>query len=347
MLIFLNSIRGLSTEKNKQIGKKVKHLLKSILLIALAFYATSCSWLNQDISEESGNALEKSEEKDVLTKENSSAQAEISTQSKELDSLLENSFQAASNPNPSNTKIDSHYGILIEELGMQIKKLRAELDFLNQELYALKAQSQVWENPFSIYNKEIVLDNGTTVYGKIVYQDQDVIKVETLIGGLTIDRATIVKVTENIVEILPKDSLSSAPLKNFIKQGSIIEIQKNATGVTEIERKGHKKTANLIILGSIYEKTDENGNTLLSGEIKNIGKKRADFAKLNFLFRMNWRGETKQLTCFAKGSIQDLGGVVSDSSIEPESIGNFELFIPKSFGEFISYSYSLDWEQYE
>ena len=67
--------------------------------------------------------------------------------------------------------------------------------------------------------------------------------------------------------------------------------------------------------------------------IKNIGKKRADFAKINFLFRMNWRGETKPLTCFAKGSIQDLGnGVVSDASIEPESIGNFELFIPKSFG---------------
>ena len=62
------------------------------------------------------------------------------------------------NEETSGKKIESHYGILIEDLGMQIKKLRSELDFLNQEVYALKAQSQVWENPFSIYNKEIVLD---------------------------------------------------------------------------------------------------------------------------------------------------------------------------------------------
>ena len=54
------------------------------------------------------------------------------------------------------------------------------------------------------------------------------------------------------------------------------------------------------------------------------------------------------LLLFAKGSVQDLGnGVVSDASIEPASIGLFELFIPKSFGDFISYSYSLDWEQYD
>ena len=321
----------------------MKHLLKIILLGALAFVSTSCSWLNEDMDSEPQISAEKTqitEQKPVQKTQETGP--EISQKS------ASETPTTISAENVSNVKIDSHYGILIEELGMQNKKLRAELDFLSQEIYALKAQAQVWENPFSIYNKEIVLDNGTTVYGKIVYQDQDIIKVETLIGGLTIDRSTIVKVTENVVEILPKDSLATAPLKNFIKEGSIIEIQDNQNGRAEIERKGHKKTANLIILGSIYEKTDENGNTILSGEIKNIGKKRADFAKINFLFRMNWRGETKPLTCFAKGSIQDLGnGVVSDASIEPESIGNFELFIPKSFGEFISYSYALDWEQYE
>ena len=321
----------------------MKHLLKIILLGALTFVSTSCSWLNEDMDSEPQIPAEKTQ----IT-EQKPVQKTQETEPESSQKSASETPRTISAENVSNVKIDSHYGILIEELGMQNKKLRAELDFLSQEIYALKAQAQVWENPFSIYNKEIVLDNGTTVYGKIVYQDQDIIKVETLIGGLTIDRSTIVKVTENVVEILPKDSLATAPLKNFIKEGSIIEIQDNQNGRAEIERKGHKKTANLIILGSIYEKTDENGNTILSGEIKNIGKKRADFAKINFLFRMNWRGETKPLTCFAKGSIQDLGnGVVSDASIEPESIGNFELFIPKSFGEFISYSYALDWEQYE
>ena len=229
---------------------------------------------------------------------------------------------------------------------MQLKKLRAELDFINEELYKLKAQSQVWENPFSIYNKEILLDNGSTIYGKIVYQDQNIIKVETLIGGLTLDRSTIVKVTENVVEIIPKDSLDTAPMRNFVKSGSIIEIEILEDG-KEIERKGYKSKANLVVLGSIYEKIDENGNVMLSGDIKNIGTERADFARIDFLFRMNYAGDTKPMTAFVKGSIQDLGGQISDSSIEPESIATFELFIPKSFGSFVTYSYSLGWEQYD
>ena len=54
------------------------------------------------------------------------------------------------------------------------------------------------------------------------------------------------------------------------------------------------------------------------------------------------------MTAFVKGAIHDLGGgIISDASIDPESIANFELFVPKGFGQFISYSYSLDWEQYE
>ncbi|MBJ47710.1 MAG: hypothetical protein CMG59_00820 [Candidatus Marinimicrobia bacterium] len=323
----------------------MKNIFRIIIILNIAIFSTSCSWLNEDL--DSSNETESSLVASVEKKNNEEA---LPPAQEFQEKTSKESEKSVSPPAlQSNKKIESHYGILIEDLGMQIKKLRSELDFLNQEVYALKAQSQVWENPFSIYNKEIVLDNGTTVYGKIVYQDQEMIKVETLIGGLTIDRSTIVKVTENVVEILPKDSLSSAPMKNFIKEGAIIEIQESSPGsLAEIERKGQKKTANLIVLGSIYEKTDENGNTILSGEIKNIGKKRADFSKINFLFRMNWRGETKPLTSFAKGTIQDLGnGVISDASIEPESIGNFELFIPKSFGEFISYSYSLDWEQYE
>ena len=164
--------------------------------------------------------------------------------------------------NNSKSRASNHYGVLIDEQSLQIKKLRSEIDFLNEELFQLKAQAQVWENPFSIYNKEIVLEGGTTIYGKIIYQDQDVIKVETLIGGLTIDRANIIKVTENVVEIVPKDSLSSAPMKNFVKEGAIIEIQETFPN-TEIERQNYSQKANLIILGSIYEKTDENGNTIL------------------------------------------------------------------------------------
>tara|TARA_Y100000768_G_scaffold322818_1_gene259142 strand:- start:3929 stop:4870 length:942 start_codon:yes stop_codon:yes gene_type:complete len=313
----------------------VKKIYKIILLLSIMF-VYSCAETNMASDfQENENKTNMSEETEKTDSASSGLQQELdSAQNKEL-----------SSPQISNSS--NHYGILIEEQSLQIKKLRAELDFVNEELYKLKAQSQVWENPFSIYNKEITLDNGSTIYGKIIYQDQNIIKAETLIGGLTIDRSTIVKVTENIVEIIPKDSLSSAPMQNFVKAGSIIEIESELQN-REIERKEYKTKANLVVLGSIYEKTDENGNTILSGEIKNIGNKRADFGKINFLFRMNWAGDTKPMTAFVKGALQDLGdGIISDASIDPESIATFELFVPKSFGQFISYSYSLDWEQYE
>ena len=39
----------------------------------------------------------------------------------------------------------------------EITKLKSELDRTTEELYKLKAQSQIWNNPFSIYNKAIIL----------------------------------------------------------------------------------------------------------------------------------------------------------------------------------------------
>ena len=314
----------------KKEGNNVKNLFKVILLFVCLFIS-ACANVESVLENDSANEDKKaSEERPNLNQE--SKEAQPVSQNKEP--LIK-------------TSSSNHYGILIEEQSLQIKKLRAEIDFINEELYKRKAQSQVWENPFSIYNKEITLDNGSTIYGKIIYQDQNIIKVETLIGGLTIDRSTIVKVTENIVEIIPKDSISNAPMQSFVKAGSIIEIE-SSLQKTEIERKEYKTKANLVVLGSIYEKSDENGNTILSGEIKNIGNQRADFAKINFLFRMNWAGDTKPMTAFVNGAIHDLGGgIISDASIDPESIATFELFVPKSFGQFISYSYSLDWEQYE
>ena len=319
----------------KKLRDNVNNMYKIILLLATMLLC-SCAETNMS------NDFREDENKSSISTETEKKEAKF-TEKKEAVDKVQNKELAS----PSISKNSNHYGILIEEQSLQIKKLRAELDFVNEELYKLKAQSQVWENPFSIYNKEITLDNGSTIYGKIIYQDQNIIKAETLIGGLTIDRSTIVKVTENIVEIIPKDSLSAAPMQNFVKAGSIIEIESDLQN-REIERKEYKSKANLVVLGSIYEKTDENGNTVLSGEIKNIGNKRADFGKINFLFRMNWAGDTKPMTAFVKGALQDLGdGIISDASIDPESIATFELFVPKSFGQFISYSYSLDWEQYE
>ena len=76
--------------------------------------------------------------------------------------------------------------------------LVAILSCQNDGINKIEAQSQLWADPFSIYNKEIVLNNWSSIFGKIIYQDENVMKVETLIGQLMIERNTISRVINQI-----------------------------------------------------------------------------------------------------------------------------------------------------
>ena len=231
---------------------------------------------------------------------------------------------------------------IIEDLRMDIKKLKAELDYQHENLSEMKAQSKIWANPFAIYNKEIVLSNGSSVFGKIVYQDQDVMKVETLIGQLIINRNTIVRVVNQISAYSKFDGEPSETAA-FNDLGT-----PEPSGVNLIQKRITSLSANLVLVGDITEENDGSGNTVLSGEIKNVGNKRADFSKIIFSFRMNWQGDTKTLTAFINGITNTFDtGISSDNSILPHAVGNFELVIPNSFGTFIGYSYDIDWSQYD
>ena len=228
---------------------------------------------------------------------------------------------------------------IIEDLRMDIKKLKAELDYQHENLSKLEAQTKVFANPFAIYNKEIVLNNGSSIFGKIVYQDQDVMKIETLIGQLIIDRNTIVRVVNQVSAYGNFDEESS----NNQSGGS-----PDASGVNLIQKRVTNMSAHLVLVGDITEEKDGSGNTVLSGEIKNVGNKRADFSKIIFTFRTNWQGDSKTLTAFINGITNTFEtGISSDNSILPHAVGNFEMVIPKSFGSFIGYSYDIDWSQYE
>ena len=52
--------------------------------------------------------------------------------------------------------IEKNSQLLFEELNMELKKLQAELGYYNESLDEISAQSKLWANPFSIYNKEII-----------------------------------------------------------------------------------------------------------------------------------------------------------------------------------------------
>ena len=246
------------------------------------------------------------------------------------------------NLNETMNDAENIYQDVIQNMQDEITKLKSELDRNTEELYKLKAQSQIWNNPFSIYNKEIILTNGSTVYGKIKYQDQDVLHVETLIGDLTIQRNNIKRIIENITQA--PDSTDSI---NNLRKNQILEIKKDEQNT--IFKPTTKLLANAIMLGDITEDVDFRGNRTLRGDIKNIGEARADFVKINFVFRMNWQGTTKSLTAFVQGSkhVFPDSQIESDSSIEIGAVAGFELVIPPDFGQFIGYSYTIDWEQYD
>ena len=235
---------------------------------------------------------------------------------------------------------------ILNELSFEIKKITAELKYLNEELENLKALSKMWVNPLAIYSKEIIMKNGSTVFGKVVYQDEESLKVETLVGYLIINRKDIVRIVDNIVteeqaEYVPeqvRDSYTPPPMPKLAEPQ-----------YTSSERTDSKKySANCVLVGNINEKKDAQGNIVFNGEIKNIGGRRADFVKVDFVFRKNWSGETKTLTTFVRGGYYTFdSGITTDATLLPGATGAFELYVPHDFGSFIGYSYVIDWEEYE
>ena len=238
---------------------------------------------------------------------------------------------------------------ILNELNFEIKKLSAEFKHLTQELDDLKALSKMWVNPLTIYSKEIILKNGSTVFGKIIYQDDKSLKVETLVGYLIVDRAQVVRIVDNVItedtqEYVPeqiRESYTPPPMPKLAqpRYTSPNNSTMNASA---------KFSANCVLVGNISEKKDGQGNIIFDGEIKNIGGRRADFVKVDFVFRKNWSGETKTLTTFVKGSYNTFDtGIVSDASLLPGAVGKFDLYVPQDFGAFIGYSYVIDWEEYQ
>jgi len=235
---------------------------------------------------------------------------------------------------------------ILNELSFEIKKMTAELKYLNEELENLKALSKMWVNPLAIYSKEIIMKNGSTVFGKVIYQDEESLKVETLLGYLIINRKDVVRMVDNVIteeqaEYVPeqvRDSYTPPPMPKLAEP----QYTSSARGASK------RYSANCVLVGNITEKKDVQGNYVFTGELKNIGGRRADFVKVDFVFRKNWSGETKTLTTFVRGGYHTFdSGITTDATLLPGATGAFELYVPHDFGSFIGYSYVIDWEEYE
>jgi hypothetical protein len=214
----------------------------------------------------------------------------------------------------------------------------------------LQTQSEVWTNPLSIYRREVHLENGTKLFGDVIDQDKDNIQVKTLIGVLSVSRDQVLRIVDNIPT---SDDAPAVSAGDAARGGAPMNIngdRASMAGTQDVkgDTRDSKYTGNVVLSGSIKERKDRSGNTILSGVVKNIGGRRADFVKVNFLFRINWSGDTRELTAFVKGSHHVFSsGVNTDTSLFPGASGEFELYVPNSFGSFIGYSYSLDWEEHD
>jgi len=225
----------------------------------------------------------------------------------------------------------------------EIKKLTAEVNYLKEQIANLDVKSSLYADPFSVYNKEILLNNGSSIFCKIMSQDSNEIFVETLIGNLTLQKASVVRIVENIV-VLEENKrneviveISNSEKEQIIDRAEILKQRKS------------QSSASVILMGEINESTDKSGNTILIGELKNVGTERADLVRIDFILRKNFQGDIERLTAYATGSshIFKDSGIISNSSVLPGAIGNFKLIIPNSIGNFIGYSYELYWDQYE
>ena len=300
--------------------------LGDIKLSLLAIASENTSAQNQEMLPEMVSAGSPNEQKSQENNEQTS-------------DATENGAANAFTPDPNKDYI-------LNELSFEIKKMTAEVKYLNEELEDLKALSKMWVNPLAIYSKEIIMKNGSTVFGKIVYQDEEQLKVESLVGYLIINRSDVVRIVDNVVteeqaEYVPeqvRDSYTPPPMPKLAQPQ-----------YTSAERTNDKKySANCVLVGNITEKKDAQGNIVFNGEIKNIGGRRSDFVKVDFVFRKNWSGETKTLTTFVRGGYHTFdSGITTDATLLPGATGAFELYVPNDFGSFIGYSYVIDWEEYE
>ena len=178
---------------------------------------------------------------------------------------------------------DQNY--VVNELTFEVKKLSAELKHVRAQLQDLQANSQMWMNPLAMYDKEIITDNGTSIFGKIIYQDDNIVKVETLIGYLVLEKASIVRVITNIPEE-PAQKYIPAELASDLDQSAQYPQVSQAPYVSKTTEPAQMpesaaKTPNCVLVGNINERKDRSGNTVFSGEVKNIGARRADFVKVN------------------------------------------------------------------
>ena len=164
----------------------------------------------------------------------------------------------------------------------------------------------------------------------------NLIKIPQLRHRIELQNGTIVNgeiINENELGIIVQTSIGQLS----IERDRIIEISEDISPSAKVE------LVNEPFVNAYPDKEE------ITGSIKNIGSKRADFVRIIVNL---WSPTTElihQDSVFISGSNQKyFSGIQSDTALEPGSISKFQLVIPLSEGDEISYrTYQIRWEAYK
>ena len=106
----------------------------------------------------------------------------------------------------------------------QISILKAKIKHLEKELSTKGESTSVFNNPYALFNQQIIMDNGSIYYGSVIYQDDEYITIETLIGKLNLERNRITRVLSHHLD---KEDIPAFPEVAF-EESTEIEDQRGS-----------------------------------------------------------------------------------------------------------------------
>ena len=257
----------------------------------------------------------------ILSQENDSQTTDslLSLQNQEVQSLADSSKEQKQLPN-------------IRDLNEQPEKLELDDPFfeLKSSINTLTRQMDSLKQVISVYEK------GKGAMPTIDEELLNLIKIPQLRHRIELQNGTIVNgeiINENQLGIIVQTSIGQLS----IERDRIVEIIEDISPSAKVE------LINEPFINAFPDKEE------ITGSIKNIGSKRADFVRVIVNL---WSPTTELLhqdSVFISGENQKyFTGIQSDTALEPGASSKFRLVIPINEDDDISYrTYQIRWEVYK
>jgi len=208
-------------------------------------------------------------------------------------------------------------------LGEPFFELKSSIDILHQQVDSLKRVISVYEKgrgPIPTIDEELL----------------NLIKIPQLRHRIELQNGTIVNgeiIQEDDLRIILQTSIGQLA----IERDRIVNITDDLPPNAKVELTGEPFV-------NAFPDREE-----ITGKIKNIGTKRADFVRV---IANLWSPTTMLIqkdSVFVTGKKQKyFSGIRADTALEPGSVSEFKLVIPLSEGDKVSYrTYEVRWESYK